>query len=440
VGNFHAIDREQLVSESAKATWGPLERSLSLHVAALTMLAAVILGLRHETSWLPAVAALTPLATVLLTDAIKVVRLNRWLAHAITVVAVAWSLRNFLAVRSEEKLMAIGTMLCYLQIVLLFREKTARIYWHLVVLGVLEVVVAAALDLGPHFVLLVGLFLTLGLSTLVLLGIYRERNHRPDRSWLVPTLSSLIRKPPNSPAAAERDQPTMRAVDGKMLLATPSVELAPGDEAALSRIFPMPLLVRQTVLLTAVTLAFAVAFFYSTPRLRDFSPDGIFGRAVAGFRPEVQLMRKGRIHLSERPVMRVALSQMSDRRPVELEGEPYFVGVWLTDYQVDEYGTRWLPSQFRVGGSGSRWLLWAVPQTLKSQVRQDIVVEPNVNRPFAIMPVHQIYDAPANFGSSSRGNPERTQQNRYSWATPAIVTKIQLLGSAYCSVSVSDYV
>lgn len=385
------------------------------------MLAAVILGLRHETSWLPAVVALTPLVTVLLTDALKIVRLNHWLGHVITVVAVAWSLRNFLAIRSEDKLMAIGTMLCYLQIVLLFQEKTARIYWHLVVLGVLEVVVAAALDLGPHFVLLVGLFLTLGLSTLVLLGIYRERHYQPGRSWLVFPFASLTKKPSPGTALDQSQQPSSSIASAKLLLAAPSVEFPPADEIGLSRIFPMPLLVRQTVLLTVVTLAFAIAFFYSTPRLRDFSPDGLFGRAVAGFRPEVQLMRKGRIHLSERPVMRVALSRMNDRKPVELHGEPYFVGVWLTDYQVDDYGTRWLPSQYRVGGGGSRWLLWAVPQTLKSQVRQDIVVEPNVNRPFAIMPVHQVFDAPANFGSTSRGNPERTQQNRYSWATPAII-------------------
>jgi hypothetical protein len=72
--------------------------------------------------------ALTPVVTVFVTDAWKVVRLNRWVANTITVGAVAWTLRNFLEISSEEKLMAIGTMLCYLQIVLLFQEKTIRIY------------------------------------------------------------------------------------------------------------------------------------------------------------------------------------------------------------------------------------------------------------------------------------------------------------------------
>jgi protein-glutamine gamma-glutamyltransferase len=410
-----------------KPTWSSLERSLSLHVAAMTMLAAVILGLRHETSWLPAVVALTPLVTVFVTDAWKVVRLNRWVANTITVGAVAWTLRNFLEISSEEKLMAIGTMLCYLQIVLLFQEKTIRIYWHLVVLGVLEVVVAAALDLGPHFVLLVGLFLTVGLSTLVLLGVYREVKSDGRQTWSVTEGAALFMKQ-NAPSRGwlqPRGQIVARSA--KLLLAAPRVENTTGDEPSLSRLFPLPLLLRQTVLLTAVTIIFTTAFFYATPRLRDFSPDGVFGEAVSGFRPEVQLLRKTRIHLSGRAVMRVVLSRMSDRKPVELIGEPYFHGVWLTDYQVDDTGSRWLPPQMARGsGGGGRWLLRAVPQTSKTQVRQDIVVESNVNRPFAIMPIHPIYDAPATYGGSSRGNPERPQQHRYSWATPAIMNDRQV--------------
>lgn len=413
-----------------KATWSSLERSLSLHVAAMTMLAAVILGLRHETSWLPAIVAVTPIVTVFVTDAWKILQLNRWLANAITVVAVAWTLRNFLEIPSEEKLMAIGTMLCYLQIALLFQEKTIRIYWHLVVLGVLEVVVAAALDLGPHFVLLVGLFLTVGLSTLMLLGVYRELKNDRQPTWSVADLVSLLVRPGVTTRLGNPSVRENAARNAKLLLAAPRAESNAGDDSSLSRLFPLPLLLRQTVLLTAVTIVFTIAFFYATPRLRDFSPDGVFGRAVAGFRPEVQLLRKGRVHLSSRAVMRVALSRMSDRKPVELIGEPYFHGVWLTDYQVDDYGSRWLPPQLTGGGGGggggSRWMLRAVPQTSKTQVRQDIVVESNVNRPFAIMPIHPIYDVPATYGGSSRGNPERPQQHRYSWATPAIMNERQV--------------
>src|SRR5262249_34930911 len=81
------------------------------------------------------------------------------------------------------KLMAIGSMLCLLQTVLFFQEKTARIYWHLIVLSVLEVVVAAALDLGPSFVPLLVLYLAVGLGTLVLLCAYRETARAKSGDW-----------------------------------------------------------------------------------------------------------------------------------------------------------------------------------------------------------------------------------------------------------------
>src|SRR5882724_10881454 len=102
--------------ESLQATWSSLERLLSLHVAAMTVLGSVIIGVKHESPWLPATVVVTPMVAVLVTDAWKIVRLNRWMANAITVTAVVWSLRDFREMPSEEKLMAIGSMLCYLQI------------------------------------------------------------------------------------------------------------------------------------------------------------------------------------------------------------------------------------------------------------------------------------------------------------------------------------
>ena len=85
----------------------PLERSLSLHVAALTILGALIVGLRHESTWLPGLAAIAAVASIFLTDAWRLVQLNRWLANLITVAAVGWSLRDFLEISSEDKLMAL---------------------------------------------------------------------------------------------------------------------------------------------------------------------------------------------------------------------------------------------------------------------------------------------------------------------------------------------
>src|SRR5207253_6737373 len=114
-----------------------------------------------------------------LTDVLRWLRLNRLLGNGIALIAVVWTLRDFFRVTPEDQLVAIANMLGYLQMVLLFQEKNARVYWQLLVLSLLEVVVAAVLYLGPEFGFLLCLYLALAITTLVLLWIYRElgRHH-----------------------------------------------------------------------------------------------------------------------------------------------------------------------------------------------------------------------------------------------------------------------
>ena len=175
-------------------------------------------------------------------------RLNRWLANLIAIVAVIWSLREFFDIASEEKLMAIANMLCYLQIVMLFQEKTARVYWQLVVLSVLQVVVGAALDVGPQFGLLLAFYAVLALSTLVLLCIYRAAQP----GAISPS------------TAAPKKQPSWQ-----LLLANPQIAAALPSQTELARSLTFSLLLRQVALLSAVTFLFAIVFFYATPRLSD---------------------------------------------------------------------------------------------------------------------------------------------------------------------------
>jgi hypothetical protein len=418
---------------------GRLERLLSTYVAGLTVTAALILGLRHELPWLPAAAAFAATLALFVTDFSATFRLNRWLANAITIVAVAWSLRDFLSLSSEAKLMAIGSMLCLLQIVLFFQDKTARIYWHLVVLSMLQVVVAAALDLGPSFVPLLVLYLAVGLATLTLLCAYRETarakvvDWNPGK-WMAAVWQATLRgikfiaRGKRSIADHVAAQKATERMDShaelaRQLLARATVE-SQGDDAKLDDCLTARLLNRQTVLLSATTMFFATVFFYATPRLRDgFSPsEFFFGANTTGFRPEVRLQRKGRIHLSDKPVMRVKLSRLIDQRTIEMVGEPYFQGAILPEFVADSEGSRWLRSN--TASFGGRGMRRSVAESTRTLVRQDIVVEPNVSRRFAIQPAQPIESGTAALGSGRGG--ERIPQQRYSWATPAIVNERQL--------------
>jgi hypothetical protein len=415
----------------------PLSLALSLSVGAMTVLGSIVIGLRHSEPWLPLLAAIVPAMSFLVTDVWKVARLNWWVANAITVLAVGWSLRSFLPLSSEEKLMAIASMICLLQIVLMFQEKTPRIYWHLVVLSVLQVVVASALDLGAHFVPLIVLFLAIGLATLILLAVYREvtapRAEKSSffQSWRGKSLLSRQQPAGREKLPAKAEDPSHRlASQAAMLLSRePRLTAMEHGEKSLLANFPTRLLMGNTLLLSAATLLLAMVFFYSTPRMKEvFRPEGGSLRGAAtGFQPEVRLPRNGRIHLSNRPVMRVQLSRMSDRQPVELAGEPYFHGAILSEYVTDESGSRWVEASLMPTITGGRGLLRAVPQTSGTLVRQDIILESNAGRRFAINPVLSLPDEaiPA-FGAPHRGRSDRGQHSRYAWATPAIISRTQV--------------
>jgi hypothetical protein len=388
-----------------------LDRSLSLHTAALAILGAMFVGRGQESIFVPAVTVLAAVAAVIVTDSLGWLRLNRWLANLIYVVAVGWSLREFFHIQSEEKLMAIANMLCYLQVVLLFQKKSLRVLWQLVVLSMLQVVVGTALDAGPQFGLLLAVCAVVGLSILVLLCMYRETQ---------PGTTSRV-------AASSKTLPAWQA-----LLAEPQVEAGTASEIELRRSLTPAILTRQTALLSAVTLLFAVVFFYATPRLNDPAWQGHSSAAgVSGFRPEVRIAERGRIHLSSHAVMRATLSRMSDRKPLMLVGEPYFHGEILTEYRTDERGSSWRPVSATSLGRGQRWGPPPMAaQTTTNLVRQDIVQEAsNSSRRFAIMPTQGFRDlALVRYGHSppARETSVVSRQQRFSTATPAIRSQRQV--------------
>jgi transglutaminase-like putative cysteine protease len=390
-----------------------LDRALQLLIASLTILGAVFVGQGNEGAHVPAATAFAAVAAVAVTDVLGLVRLNRWLANLIAIVAVGWSLREFFQLASDEKLMAIANMLCYLQIVLLFQEKSPRVYWQLLVLSILQVVVGAALDVGPQFAILLGLYAVLALSALILLCVYREAR----RTALAKTELSAESRP-----------------SWQVLLANPEVAPRGAVEVELARGLTALTLVRQIGLLAAVTLLFSVVFFYATPRLSDGAWQvGNPGGGVAGFRPEARIAEGGRVHLTSQVVMRVALSRMSDRRPIVLVGEPYFHGEVLTEYRPDEQGSRWLPWRPSGPYEGRRRSAFATmaPQTTHNLVRQDIILEASTsNRKFAIVPTQPLWDlAIVPYGSPPRGENETfsiPRQQRYSAVTPAIRSDRQL--------------
>lgn len=391
---------------------------------------AVFLGLGHESPFLPIALAVAAIASATLTHVFRWLRLNRIIANLAALAAVVWSLRNFLAYGSQEQLLAIADMLVYLQIVLLFQDKTSRVYWQLIVLSLLQVVVAAALNLGPQFGLLLAVYMALALSALVLLCLYRD--------WKRPGVEPAS---PTSPAPS--------ALAWQALLAAPSVTLPPtrDDVAAAAR---SSLVARQVALMGGATLLFAAVFFYATPRLGEGSWSGSRGstHAVTGFRNEAQLEEFGRIHQSNELVMRVSLSTVVHREPYIMNSEPYFNGTALGQYVQDGAGSRWKPIPIRRASDVAvqqlrRRMIGSITTT--NQVRQEFKVEgnPGGGTLFIITPMQRLEETPSwlHFASSMNQLVRRSESEdqplsreiRYAAATTALRNGRQLHGVPHLS-------
>ena len=405
-----------------------LQRALEINTAALAVMGAIFLGLGHGTAALPLSLGLAAIASMVLSPIFPWLRLNRMIGNLIALGAVCWSMRDFLRMASQEQLLAIADMLIYLQIVLLFQEKSIRIHWQLVVLSLLQVVVAAALQLGPQFGALLALYMIMALSALVLLCLHRQS------------------KPPPAPAAEPSENGRS---DWHKLLAAPVVTAAESSLSELTATARPALIFRQVALLAGATLIFTSVFFMATPRLGEGSWTGARkrGKLTAGFSPEATLDEFGRIHQSNQVVMRVSLTEEVGRQPLTTMVDPYFTGAVLYDYVADESGSRWVRGPRRWGKYGDSNAS-AHRYTATSLVRQDIILETG-NSPvlFAILPVQKLPDTPPDLRLVRAGQrifritpPDdlARREYRYVFGTPSLRNGQQLRGIPHHNPAVEE--
>src|SRR5690606_4425355 len=109
---------------------------------------------------LPTLSVFATVTSILFTDRYQWLRLPRSLGNLAALIALVVCVFDFFQDR-ERQLLAIAHLLVYLQIILLYQQKSPRVYWQLIVLSLLLVVVAAALNEHINFgILLVGYLFT----------------------------------------------------------------------------------------------------------------------------------------------------------------------------------------------------------------------------------------------------------------------------------------
>lgn len=347
--------------KSSLSTRG-IERGLRICVVGAVALSSALLGAGEHNTSLALAAGLLSLIALVITDLAEVFAINQLVASLCAIAALMVTLFNLRIGASEDRLISIADLLIYLQLILLYQTKHTRLYWQLLTLSLLEVVVAAALNLGPEFGLLLIVYMILAITALVLLHM-RSLDRGDGASTTAPLASTGL---------------ALRHIKGEFGLDLPGREL-----------------VGRIARLVAGTVALAVIVFFVTPRMGRIrggqSPLGA-GRQ-AGFARSISLNQAGDIANNSGHVMRVQFSQWETPAAYPIHGEPYFHGNIYTRYEPLE--GNWKNGEDEEGIRRPRNWHQPLPERapVAANVRETVILEAAGSDMFSVFPVFGATEA-----------------------------------------------
>lgn len=312
-------------------------RILSLCVTVMALIGAVLLGLGADDPSRPLAAVIVACTSWYFTDLKGWIRLNATLTNLAGLLVLLVALVRWDNQRPEEQLASMANLLIDLELIMLFREKSIRNLWLLIVLSFLQVAVSTALHNGMWFGLVMLGYLLVALFTVTLFLLYREQ---------LAVAASLLRE------GAPDDW--RRPVQPRQLLGPP----------------PLAAVVQRTGRLGAWCFLWAALVFLALPRvgqpanwtLGQTSPSGV--RRSVGFTQRVTLGALGEVVENSDEVLRVRLSDSATGEPYELYNELYLRGTVLATYLHGQ---------------------WNAPTTNESPIRLVEEAQPDSARPLVRM-------------------------------------------------------
>ena len=339
-----------------------VERVLQINIAVLAGLGTLLLSLGQPDAQLSVIAILAAATSIIFTDVLGWVRLNRFVANIAALLALGLTISEFFSFDSTSQLLSIAKLLIYLQIVLLFQKKTTRLYWHLMMLSLLQVVVGAALNLGVLFGMMMVVYMLLAISALSVFFIYREteRFHSPDASDPYPSTQP---RPSSSVFGSLR-------LFGKASTPRPVLMTGEKPEDFARRGMGWGML-RRTTGIGLSTIAIAGVIFIAMPRQGKglWRVGNALQQRSVGFTETVRLGALGEVSQNPAEVMEVSFLEGNNTTPIQLSEPPLLRGTVLTRY---EEGIWKLRGRRRAQGP---WRLESPPSRSRV-VRQAIAIEP----------------------------------------------------------------
>ena len=350
------------------------EKLLQVCVTAMAALATMMLGTSQESTTLPVIAIIVSATSLLFTDFLGWFYLHRYVAGVAGMVAGVNAFVQSQTGGLETQFISVANLLIHLQIILLFQKKDSRIYWQLATLSLLQVVVAAALNLFVLFGPLLVIYTAFAISAMLLFFIYRETTpFYSDQPRLANDANGIIQ--------VESTQPHMDEMGRAKRPRRQLIRLS---------------YLRNFVMLSLSTVVVAALVFLLMPRFGDDVWRAKASGSKTGPSEELDLSEIDSIYESPTMVMRVSFIDEATGLPYSVNGYPYFRGNVLDKYRSG----RWRRSE---GDLDKKMMAKLPPPTrIYSAVRQKVNLENRDRTVCTVAPGCRLEDTPSSMRMERR--------------------------------------
>ena len=378
-----------------------IERWLQVQLVALSVLGMAMLGDLEQSRQLQFFFVIAAIASIFIVEIWKWTAVPSWAANLLALVAMIACARKFYGGGPAFQLPAVADLLLYLQLILFFQQKALRIYWVLLVLGLLRVVVASTAEPEAYFAPLLLLFLLTAIGTLTCFYLWREE----DRLRVSNCHRAPIAEQPSANGKASENSALVIA----RTLVSSAPEVSQVEYSAVPARTMFWGVTRDTIRITAMTLILAAIFFAVMPRLGENGwVMAKVGQTLTGFSPEVQLQSVATLQQNPDPVFRLTLRNAFSNQPIETEQPLYIQGNVLRYYGRTGGGSNF---SWRRNDPGAAPYpeLTALPTapTRESLVRQHITLDMPIRGSgtlFAIYPIYSTSSTPNSLRLLDKGN------------------------------------
>jgi len=381
----------------------PLERRLQIWLYGLIFLSTFLLAIvDHDSPWPLTMLGVIPLSW-LFADYLGWTRFfTGFVANCTAVCGFVYFVIDIQQSGPSQYLPPVINLLMILVMVLLLQEKQRRRYWFLLTLSIMQVMIAAAMNLHTLFSLLLFAYVGIAIKVLSLMTLWSETLRWSQPSAPTPAAPVAPASPEKTPAAPAAAVPAT-AVPATAVPATAVEALHAG-------------LWRPIAMSAFATAAFALFLHNVSPRLQGDQLSGANNRRkLVGLSREMSLNDMNRILLSDELAMRVNFTNAASGQIYQVAGDLYMRGTAYQRYATATPG-RWEPPIM---------LELRQPPTVDSlvnAVEQDIWLEPTPTATlFAIGPVFRTADT----ANEIQIDPRTQELIRLSPPSPQIRTRWQ---------------